>query len=556
MPLIVGQDNFGSAIQKRQHFIDKSLWIKSVFDHNETEVDIIVRPRRFGKTFNMSMLHHFLAAEAYGFKTEGIFDGLKIAQCGDQYMQHQGKYPVIFITFKDVKSKTYEEAYPALRALMARTYDQHAYLLTSSKLSDPQKEIFASILEERAAGAHMETALLDLTKALYTHHGVKPWLLMDEYDTPIQAGYLNNHYDQIIGFMRRLFGSVLKSNPYLHRAVITGILRIAKENLFSDLNNVKVYSVLDAEYADHFGFTETEVDTVLQDNNLQHLSTEIKSWYNGYRIGNTHVYNPWSIANCVNEEGLLKAYWVNTSGNELIKKTMARATPTVKTQLEMLLEGRPISEEIAENITFTDLDKNGDKIWSLLLFAGYLTVTEKEWVGTKVKCSLIYPNQEVLALYRDIVMEWLNESFSGEYPALLNSLISGNTEEFLEILQKFLFRSASYFDVSGEEPERFYHGLVMGLMISLSATHQVQSNKESGYGRYDVMLIPKDPQKLGIIIEFKVAKSAELLQTAASDALKQITDKNYAAELQHKGIERILKMGLAFYRKEVAMLVE
>ena len=391
---------------------------------------------------------------------------------------------------------------------------------------------------------------------LYRYYKVKPWVLIDEYDTAIQSGYLNNHYQEAVELMRGLLGSTLKGNAYMHRAVIMGILRIAKENLFSDLNNVKVFSVLNPEYSDHFGFTETEVDQVLKKEGLEHLSADIKHWYNGYHIGNSQIYNPWSIANCINAKGSLGPYWVNTSGNDLIKQTMARAGALLKTQLESLLEGKPIEALVDENITFSDLDGSGHHLWNLLLFAGYLTALKNEWggLGTERKCLLVSPNREISSLYHSIIVNWFADTLTYPgYQSLLKNLVTGNLEEFLAVLRKFLRVSASYFDVSGQEPEKFYHGFVMGLIVSLSETHQVKSNKESGNGRYDVLLIPKDPKQLGLILEFKVAKNAVNCQDSAQEALEQINKKGYAAELEQQGVNNILKVGLAFYGKEVEL---
>ncbi|MCE3239467.1 MAG: putative AAA-ATPase, partial [Gammaproteobacteria bacterium] len=334
MSLIIGQDNFGETVRQQLNFIDKSLFIKEIFDNKEIAVSVIVRPRRFGKTFNMSMLHHFLAAEVNGLKTKNMFDDLKIAQVGETYMKHQGQYPVVFISFKNVKHSNYASTYNGMAKLMSQTYSEHLELLSSQKLNHHQKEIFLSVIEERATQASLQSSLFDLTHALYLHYGVKPWVLIDEYDTPTQAGYLENYYKEIIELMRGLLGSVLKSNANIHRAVITGILRIAKENLFSGLNNVQVFSVLDKEYSEHFGFTEPEVDEALEKNNLYHLSTDIKAWYNGYHIGNTQIYNPWSIANCIFEKGMLQPYWLNTSDNTLIKQTIAHANGLLKIECE------------------------------------------------------------------------------------------------------------------------------------------------------------------------------------------------------------------------------
>ncbi|MCE3237756.1 MAG: AAA-ATPase-like protein, partial [Gammaproteobacteria bacterium] len=319
----------------------------------------------------------------------------------------------------------------------------------------------------------------------------------------------------------------------------------------------KVFSVLNAEYSEHFGFTELEVDEALQKNNLQHLSTDIKAWYNGYHIGNTQIYNPWSIANCIFEKGSLQPYWLNTSDNTLIKQTIAHADALLKIECEKILEGKPVEALVDENITFADLNGSGDKLWTLLLFSGYLTSTRTELAGFEKKCLLQPPNKEIALLYSHVINAWFKESLGQQnYQYLLKSLVTGDLEEFLEILQQFLSESLSYFDVKGNAPEKFYHGFVMGLMVSLSDTHHVQSNKESGRGRYDVLLIPKDLTQLGIILEFKVGKKGIDLQAAANEALEQINQRGYVAELTQKNIKNILKMGLAFYGKEVALASE
>jgi hypothetical protein len=554
MGLIVGLDNFGEAIRQKLGFVDKSSFIKEIFDNKEVTASVIIRPRRFGKTFNLSMLHHFLSPEVYGLKTQGIFDDLKIAQAGDSYMQHQGKYPVIAMTFKSIKHARYEDAYAGLANVIRSVYSEHRYLLLDSVLSDDEKRVFEDILFERASKQNMTASLLKLSDYLYRYHKVKPWVLIDEYDTPIQAGYLENYYSDIIELMRSLFGDTLKGNVYMHRAVITGILRIAKENLFSGVNNLKVFSVLNVEYSEHFGFTEPEVDEALEKNNLQHLSTDIKAWYNGYHIGNTQIYNPWSIANCIFEKGLLQPYWLNTSDNNLIKQTIAHADGLLKIECEKILEGKPVEALVDENITFADLNGSGDKLWTLLLFSGYLTSIRTELAGFEKKCLLQPPNKEIALLYSHVINAWFKESLGQQnYQYLLQSLIVGDVKIFLKILKKFLVESMSYFDVKGNAPEKFYHGFVMGLMVSLSNTHHVQSNKESGFGRYDVLLIPKDPDKLGLILEFKVADTASELQAAAEEALEQINQCGYAAELMQKNIKNILKMGLAFCGKEVAL---
>lgn len=555
MPLIVGIDDFGEVMKQQLHFVDKSLFIKKVFDNKNTQVSVITRPRRFGKTFNLSMLCYFLAFKVNGLITKGLFDNLKIAQLGDAYMNEQGKYPVIFLTLKSIKHTQYQEAMEGFSQLISQLYGQHIELLSNSVLHAHEKVVFERILNKKANSIELSFSLVWLCEYLYRYHQVKPWVLIDEYDTPIQSGYLHGYYDKLIDFMRGFFGNTLKGNPYLHRAVVTGILRIAKEGLFSGLNNVDVFSVLNEEYGDCFGFTEEEVSTLLEEFELQHLSNDIRSWYNGYYIGDTQIYNPWSIANCVNKEGLMKPYWVNTSDNALIKQLLAQASALIKEQFEHILQGRSIEVLIDENLIFTDLNKNQSALWSLLLFSGYLTAVETRLRDAEWICRLSSPNQEISALYRSIVRGWFTEPFGEEmYQRCLRSLVEGDLDSFLFLLKKFLFEAASFFDVKGNEPEKFYHGFIMGLMIGLSDNYVVQSNRESGYGRYDLLLIPKDSKGLGLILEFKIANTEMALHETAEKALMQINERRYAVDLQKKGIQKILAIGLAFYGKEVAMM--
>jgi hypothetical protein len=553
MNFIIGIDDFGKVIERQLNFVDKSLFIKEVMDDSSIEATVITRPRRFGKTLNLSMLHHFLAPKVNQLQTKGMFDHLKIAKAGSTYMDQQGKYPVIFISFKSVHDSKFTDAYGQLRTLIQKTYREHSYLITSTKLREKEKKSYEAILDREVTDrAVLENSLQELSRFLHLHHGVKPWILIDEYDTPIQSAYFHGYYEEMIELMRGIFGSALKGNTDMHRAIVTGILRISKESLFSGVNNLKVFSILNQEYAEHFGFTEAEVDEALKKSNLDGLSREIKDWYNGYHIGNSQIYNPWSIANCINGKGALGPYWVNTSSNDLIKSSMASASAVVKEKFEQILTGKSIEETITENMVFADLKTNSDALWSLLLFSGYLTVIKKTPIDTRFNCFLQTPNQEVAALYRDVIREWFNAPLgASEYRVFLENLTTGQIDKFFKKLKQFLKESSSFFDVKGQHPEKFYHGFVLGLIVSLADTHTVQSNKESGDGRYDVMLIPKDTTQLGLILEFKVAEEGDTLREVAEQALKQISECGYETELRQKNIQNILKIGLAFKGKEV-----
>lgn len=370
LQLPIGYDDFSEILDHKLDFIDKSLFIKDILDNETTKAIVLTRPRRFGKTFNLSLLHHFLAPTAYSKSTQSLFDQLNIAHCGNGYMQHQGKYPVISITFKDIKDTTFETALKSLCVIFQMLYTEHSYLLTSPQLQTHEKLAYQKFLESDLTDideARLKFALKQLIQWLYQHHGIKPWLLIDEYDTPIYAAHLNKYYNEMIDFMRGLFGSALKNNPYLYKAVITGILRIAKERLFSGVNNLEVYSVLRDEYSQYFGFTEKEVDGILTKSNLVEKTAEIKAWYNGYQFGNTTIYNPWSIVNCLKQKGKTQPYWINTSSNDLIKDLLKQAPLQFKTEFEALMQGNTTEQLIDENIVFSDLERNPAAVWSLLL---------------------------------------------------------------------------------------------------------------------------------------------------------------------------------------------
>lgn len=551
MRLPIGYDIFYNITEHNLDFIDKSLLIKEIID-DEAGIILITRPRRFGKTLNLSMLHHFLAAEAYKQSTQGLFDNLQIAKVDQgKYMQHQGKYPVIFITFKDVKNHKFQNAYSALCNLMSEVYSEHRYLLASKKLSDIDKKTFTKILSREAEQTTIETSLKSLCKYLQDHFGVKPWLLIDEYDTPIQASYIHGYYDELIDFLRGMFGAALKTNPYLHKAVITGILRVSKESLFSGLNNIEVYSVLQNEYSQYFGFTEEEMNYILQQTNLEAKAEEIKNWYNGYQFGKTIVYNPWSIVNCVKKKGEIRSYWVNTSSNDLIRNLIVNSPVDFKEQFELLMQGKKIENTIDEHITFGDLYLNEDAIWSLLVASGYLKVVATEYTDQGPKYTLDIPNREVLSLYRKMIVQWLSHGKSAIwYNRFLENLLQGRIEEFAENLKDIMLQIVSVHDVA-KEPEAFYHGLMLGLTASLDPKqYELKSNKESGYGRYDIVIIPYDINQRAIVLELKSVKSKWRLEREAQAALQQIETCNYTSEIKQRGVQNLTQIGLAFCSKE------
>jgi hypothetical protein len=556
--LPIGYDDFSKIINKKLTFVDKSLLIKDFIDDESTEVSLITRPRRFGKTTNLSMLHHYFAAEVRGLPTKDLFTGLKIMQQGPEYLQHQGKYPVIALSFKDVKDGSFQSAYANLCNLLSRTYQEHLLLLDSPKVTSRQKMDFEAIYKRKADESQVSASLLDLCDCLYRHYGEKAILLLDEYDTPIQSGYAHGYYDKIVELIRHLFGAVLKSNPYLHRAMLTGILRISKESLFSGLNNLKVYSVLNPKYSEYFGFTEAEVNHLFTQVNFARNLEQIKGWYNGYRIADTVIYNPWSIVNCIHEQGLVKPYWVNTSDNLLIKNLLVQANTKFKHEFELLLEDQVVEKYIDENFVFPEIKTSQAAVWSLLLMTGYLKVVAVQETFQGTLCQLKIPNLEIRYLYRKIIEQWLSNGKGVEwYNEFLHNLLTGNVEEFKSSLHDVMLQTASVHDLA-REPEAFYQGLMIGLTASLDKReYEIKSNRESGIGRYDIVIIPKDVDKLAIILELKSVKRPKneesltlLLQQEAQAALLQIDKNGYDAELKQRGINHALKMGLAFSGKQ------
>ncbi len=573
--LPIGSDNFAKLIEQQLDFVDKSLWIKDLIDDRATEVTVITRPRRFGKTLNLSMLHHFLSRECYGTQTAGMFDKLKIAKVdGGKYVQaHQGKYPIIFITLKSLQDASFELAYNNLEGLLARLYNEHRVLLESSALSTEQKTIFQSVLDECAERKHIDNSLQSLSQYLFQHYGVKPWLLIDEYDTPLQTAYISksssptktSYYDEMIGLLRAMMGAAFKTNPYLNRAIVTGILRIAKESLFFGVNNLRVFSMLNDHYSQYFGFTQAEVDTLLIQSDKLDKQDEIRAWYNGYQFGNTTVYNPWSIVNYLAEGCLAKPYWINTSSNSLVKELILESTEDIKAQFQLLLEGRAIEIVIDENMTFGNLRQNSAAIWTLLLMSGYLKVVSQTIHEGNVFAELAIPNWEVAHLYRQMLERWLSGPHDFQwYNRFLNYLLTGNFVEFERELQDLMERVVSSHDTANN-PEAFYHGLLIGVTANLhyNKNYRISSNRESGYGRYDYLILSLDPKHPSLVVELKRVKALPTdneiiiqtkLEQAAKEALQQIQALAYLAEAKTQSSAPILQVALAFCGKRFVLV--
>ena len=558
--LPMGCEDFRILIDKKLLFVDKTLLIKELIDNDGTTVSLITRPRRFGKTLNLSMLHYFFAEKIKNKPTKNLFNGLKISEAGEHYMKHQGQYPVINVSFKRLKGKTYEVMLNRMRELIGFTYKQHLELLDSPYLVKQQKNSFEAMLEDNATEAHLEASLLNLSEYLYMHYKKEVIILIDEYDTPIESSYVNGYYSEAVEMMRELLGACLKTNPYLERAVLTGITRVSKESLFSGLNNIAVYSLLNRQYEAYFGFTEEEVNRLIRKMNYQDKLVEMKAWYNGYKIGDTTLYNPWSIISCMKNEGLLQSYWVNTSGNELIKDLLINSSLDFKKDFEYLLKGETIHKFIREDMVFSDLDADESLIWSLLFVAGYLKIVtySKEPQGEGFYCELSIPNREIHYFYCSLITTWLRGKQKPEWSrGFVDNLLIGNVEGFKEGLNVILKNIASMHDLA-KDPEPFYHGLVLGF-LSMLKNYELKSNRESGDGRYDIAVIPRYSQVLGLLFELKRIKETvtdTVLLNQAQKALKQINDKNYVAEFKQRRIHKVLKIALAFNGKNFQLCYE
>ena len=553
--LPIGEEDFRRVVNDDFLFVDKTLLIKEFLDNRNIKVSLITRPRRFGKTLNLSMLHHFFAEKVKSYPTKDLFNGLKISHAGKGYMAHQGQYPVIFLTFKELKAKTYQGMLSDLQRLMSRTYNRHNELLNSAYLTAEQKSDFKKITSCQADEPHVKVALFNLTEYLYAHYKKEVIVLIDEYDTPIQTGYTKDYYEDAVEIIRGLLSACLKTNDYLERALLTGITRISKESLFSGLNNLSVYSLLDDEYTEHFGFTEAEVSTLAHEMGYQNKLDEMKAWYNGYEIGKTILYNPWSINNCLSKKGHIKNYWINTSGNELIKKLLINSSLSFKQDFELLLRGETIHKSIREDIVFGDLETNESLIWSLFFVAGYLKIVDNPDDNDKRR-TLSIPNKEIHEYYRFLIQEWLAGTKGADWCIdFINDLLAGRIKEFEAGLKEVLENTVSSHDAANET---FYHGLVLGLVATLKH-YEIKSNRESGRGRYDIAVIPNDSQVLGILFELKsLQESANhaTLVKHAQKALQQINDKNYVAEFKQRGIHNVLKIALVFKGKDFQLEYE
>lgn len=556
LPLPIGESNFKKLVDN-YYYVDKTLMIKEFID-SKPKVSLFTRPRRFGKTLAMDMLQTFF--EISDEDNSKYFKNKIIWSCGEKYRKEFGKYPVIFITFKDIKFSTWEETYAAICEIIAKEYRRHAELLTSDKCDEFDNNYYRKVVDNNITAVSMTRALLELSYQLNKHYGQSAVIIVDEYDTPIQQGYANGYYEQIIGFMRNLLSGAFKDNSNLAYGFLTGILRVAKESIFSGLNNLTVHSIMDEKYSQYFGFTADEVRKMAEYYNVADKYDVICEWYDGYRFGNMNIFNPWSVINYFYNNCTPKAYWQSTGDNSIIRQIVAEADNETADNLRKLLQGELVSSYIDTSVIYPEIKSNPTTIYSFLLAAGYLKTVKKDNIPDEnYICDIAIPNKEISYVYEREILSALSDVISQSTAiAIQQAITKQNIPSLQENLEKLLLNSISAFDYAHEN---FYHGLIIGLCAVMNNRYFVSSNIESGHGRYDIQLRPINKKLPGIIIELKVLKDGvseeyidSQLEAAAINALKQIDEKKYVTAMKQEGLTHFFKLGAAFYKKHVKIL--
>lgn len=551
----IGVEDFKTIIEKDGYFVDKTLMIQNLIKSNAM-VTLFTRPRRFGKTLNQFMIRRFFEDEITekGEKVDNgyLFDGLKIAECGEEILKHQQQYPVIFMTLKSAKQPNFEMAYGALADEIYNEFMRHRYVLQSDALLPIEKERYENLLNRRADEKEVAKALAFLSECLFKYHGKNTIILIDEYDVPLENAYFEGFYDKMIKFIRSLFESALKTNPYLERSVITGCLRISKESIFTGLNNLKVDSVLRTEYGDSFGFSESEVEAMLAYYNLQEELPEVKRWYDGYLFNDIEIYNPWSIVNYVYDHDrkitqFALPYWSNTSSNSIIREMVGEADQEAKADLETLINGGTIEKPVHEDITYGDIHQSQDNLWNFLFFTGYLKKVGEQKEGNNLKLEMKIPNIEIATIYENSISYWFEQRIKEtDRSPLVRALETGDCEAAEDFINRQLADTIRYYDYA----ENFYHGFMAGLFVNIGG-YLVKSNRESGNGRPDIVMQTVQVRKgRAIILELKIAGSIAEMEAVCDRALAQIEEQHYAEPFVTEGYPEVKKYALSFCKKE------
>ena len=549
----IGYEDFKEIRTDNLYFVDKTLMIQELL--NGSKVTLLTRPRRFGKTLNLSMLRRFFEDERTlaGEKIDNryLFDGLAIMDAGEKYLAHMGQYPVINLSLKSAKQVSFHLAYAMLRRSIASEFSRHQYVL-AGEMAESEKEKYRAIQAETKDEALYVDAIRFLSECLYKYHGKETVILIDEYDVPLENAYFQGFYDEMIGFIRSLFESALKTNPYLKLGVVTGCLRISKESIFTGLNNLEIHSIISQNYSRCFGFTEAEVKTMLQYYDLEDRYEEAKSWYDGYLFGNTEIYNPWSIlyyAKSVQSGNQIatRPYWSNTSGNDIVKSMIEDADEETREELEILMDGGTIEKPVHEEITYGDIHASRDNLWNFLFFTGYLKMKSQRIEGETIYLQMTIPNKEIKFIYRQTITGWFDRKMEDlDKSTLIKALEEGDCEAAENFISEQLMDTISYFDYA----ESYYHGFLSGLLTN-NGRYSVISNRESGNGRPDLVLKTKAIRKGNVIIlELKAAGSIAEMESKCEEALQQIEDQKYAQGFLSEGYPQVSKYAIVFYRKE------
>ena len=551
--IAIGVEDFKRIIDKNGYFVDKTLMIQKLIE-SEAMVTLFTRPRRFGKTLNQFMIRRFFEDEITekGEKVDNgyLFDGLKIAECGEEILKHQQQYPVIFMTLKSAKQPNFEMAYGALADEIYNEFMRHRYVLQSDALLPIEKERYENLLNRRADEKELAKAFAFLSECLFKYHGKNTIILIDEYDVPLENAYFEGFYDKMIKFIRSLFESALKTNPYLEKSVITGCLRISKESIFTGLNNLETDSVLHTRFGDSFGFTQEEVEGLLAYYDLSEQLEEVKKWYDGYLFNDFEIYNPWSILKYVNDRKdhvteFALPYWSNTSSNSIVREMVGEADEMAKADLETLMAGGTIEKQVHEDITYGDIHQTQDNLWNFLFFTGYLKKVGERTVANNLWLEMKIPNIEIATIYENSISYWFEQRMKEtDRSPLVRALETGDCEAAENFISEQLFQAISYYDYA----ENFYHGFMAGLLVNIGG-YLVRSNRESGNGRPDIVMTESKFRGRAMILELKISDTIQGMEKKCEEALTQIEEQKYESSLEEDCFQPILKYAICFFKK-------